>query len=113
MNVFGKILVAFVPTLITSLIADFVYILIINYLTLPLFTTPIILTSLFQLFLIQACIIGPLFSWITINSVVWISMKVKGFREAQQLGGLVIGPMMTSILRVWNLSHKQDWMIKF
>jgi len=92
--IFGKILVSFVPTILITLLTDAIYAIGINILQL-VFINNIVFIFPDVPFILMAIIHSPLICLITIEIMIIISLKVKGIREAQQIGGVFIIPIIT------------------
>jgi ABC-type Na+ efflux pump permease subunit len=87
----GKILVAFVPSMIVTLASFITYTAIVDYLGFGLFGRLILPTINWVLVIF---LLSPAVSVAGIALTVIVSARVKGFREAQQLSVLIIVPIM-------------------
>ena len=86
----GKVLVSFVPAVLLTYLSALLYCIIINLglgdLWLP------------NLGFIIIMLMVPIFAMFGIELTVFISVRVKGFREAQQISGVVILPVIAIIM---------------
>ncbi|MHA1696092.1 MAG: hypothetical protein ACTSWR_11700 [Candidatus Helarchaeota archaeon] len=90
----GKVLVSLIPTLLFSYLFIGVYIIGINILQLVNYGAIVFIFP--DLGFILGCLLHiPLLCIITIEIMVIISLKVKGIREAQQIGGVVVIPVIS------------------
>jgi len=85
----GKVLVSFVPTVILTYLSATIFCVLVN-LGLGTFKLP----NLNFIFILLA---APLFTLLAIELTVFVSVKVKGFREAQQLAGAVLVPVLAIV----------------
>jgi ABC-2 type transport system permease protein len=92
---FGKMLVAFVPSMIVTLVAFAVYTVLVDFLGLPLFGHFVLPTLNWILVIF---LLAPTIAVTSIAITVIVSSRVKGFREAQQLSVLVIVPIMALVV---------------
>jgi ABC-type Na+ efflux pump permease subunit len=92
----GKILVSFIPSMIITFSAFALYSLTVDLATFNLFQGAILLPN--ALWLVFIFIVSPTVSFAGIGLTVIVSQKVKGFREAQQLSGVLVIPIMAIIL---------------
>ncbi|MEM2637267.1 MAG: ABC transporter permease subunit [Candidatus Korarchaeota archaeon] len=88
---FGKILVSFIPSMITTLGSFLLYSILIDVVTFPIFNrlllpTPEWIAMIFGL--------APLMSIAAIGLTVSISARVRGFREAQQISVILLLPIL-------------------
>ena len=88
----GKILVAFIPSMLVSIGAFFVYTIIVDVLTYSLFEGQLWLPNM--LWLITMFGLAPVVALTSIGLTVLISARVKGFREAQQISAVLLIPVM-------------------
>ena len=93
----GKVLVSFIPTVVLTYLSAALYCIIIN-LGFGMFILP---NWEFTVMLLMI----PLFVLLGIELAVFISVRVKGFREAQQIAGVIIIPVLAIVvLSVFNIS---------
>lgn len=93
----GKVLVSFLPTVILTYLSATIYCTLVN-IAYGGFLLPNI-NFLFQMAMV------PLFTLLFIELTVFISVRVKGFREAQQLAGVLILPVLAiMMLSFFNIS---------
>ncbi|MFW9948855.1 MAG: ABC transporter permease subunit [Candidatus Thorarchaeota archaeon] len=85
----GKVLVSFVPAVLITYLSATLYCILIN-LIVQIFLLP----NLPFLFIM---ILVPVFALFSIELIVFVSVRVKGFREAQQLAILCIIPVIVII----------------
>jgi len=86
----GKVLVSFVPAVLITYLSAILYCILVN-LILQIFLLPD-LTFLFIMILV------PFFALLSIELIVFVSVRVKGFKEAQQLAVLCIIPVLAIIM---------------
>jgi len=91
----GKILVSFIPSMLVTILAFTVYSAVVDVAAFTLFGGRILLPILLWLVLIFC--VTPAVSLAGIGITVIVSVKVKGFREAQQLSALLVLPIMLLI----------------
>ncbi|MCX6648737.1 MAG: ABC transporter permease subunit [Candidatus Bathyarchaeota archaeon] len=87
----GKMLVAFVPSMIVTLVSFVVYTALVDFIGFPLFGRFVLPTINWILVIF---LLAPAVSVAGIAVTVIVSARVKGFREAQQLSVLIIVPIM-------------------
>lgn len=87
----GKCMGAFIPTMLTTVASFVVFILVVDFLTLPLFGHMILPNLLSAVVLL---VYAPLISLLSISWCVFISSKVTDIRAAMQLGALGVLPLM-------------------
>lgn len=86
----GKVLVSFVPAVLITYLSAALYCILVN-LIVQIFLLP----DLAFLFIM---ILVPLFALLGIELIVFVSVRVKGFREAQQIALICIIPVLAIIL---------------
>ncbi|MCX6656583.1 MAG: ABC transporter permease subunit [Candidatus Bathyarchaeota archaeon] len=91
----GKIMVAFVPSMIVTLLSFTVYTILVDLLSLETFNRFILPTINWVLIIF---LLAPTTAITGIALTVIVSARVKGFREAQQLSVLIIVPIMGLVL---------------
>lgn len=91
----GKILVSFIPSMLVTILAFTVYSVTVDVAALTLFGGRILLPNLLWFILIFC--VTPAVSLAGIGITVIVSVRVKGFREAQQLSALLVLPIMLLI----------------
>lgn len=91
----GKVLSAFIPAMIISLLCFLLYGIVVNTLAYPLFERLIFPTINWVILILWTIPSLALFA-IFINVI--ISARVKGFQEAYQMGSLVVLPVLALIL---------------
>jgi ABC-2 type transport system permease protein len=91
----GKMLVAFVPSMIVTLLSFVVYTALVDFLGFSLFGRFILPTVNWMLTIF---LLAPAVSVAGIAVTVLVSARVKGFREAQQLSVLIILPIMSLVV---------------
>lgn len=87
----GKILVSFIPAMLITFAAFGVYATIVDIITFGMFNGLLLLPNMN--FLIMVFGVAPTLALCSIGLTVIISAKVKGFKEAQQISGLLILPV--------------------
>ncbi len=92
--ILGKIAVSFVPAMVTTVIAFALYSAVVDALALPLFGR-LLLPNFSWLLLIFG--LAPTVSLAAIGLTIAISARVKGFREAQQISGLLLLPVLALV----------------
>jgi ABC-2 type transport system permease protein len=90
----GKILSAFIPSVIIAWICFIAYTLIVNILAYPTFQRIFFPNLLWIVLMIW---VVPAISFFGLGVTVLVSAKVRGFQEAQQLGGTVVLPILAII----------------
>lgn len=88
---FGKILASFIPTMASTALAFVAYAAITDYLDFPIFGH-LILPNLMWILIILG--LAPTFAIAATGLTVIISVRVSGTREAQQLSGLLVIPII-------------------
>ena len=88
----GKVLVSFIPTMIVSVSSFVVYSVIVDVASFSLFHGRVLLPNLSWLMLIFG--LSPTLALASIGLAVIVSTKVKGFKEAQQINGLLLIPIL-------------------
>jgi len=91
----GKIMVSFVPSMMITFGAFALYILTVDLLTFNMFSGVMLLPN--PLWLIFILAVAPAVAFAGIGLTVIVSQKVKGSREAQQLSGVLILPILAVI----------------
>ncbi len=86
----GKVLVSFVPSVLITYLSATLYCILVN-----LIVQMILLPDLAFLFIM---ILVPLFALLSIELIVFVSVRVKGFREAQQLAIMCVIPVLLILL---------------
>ncbi|MEM3396529.1 MAG: ABC transporter permease subunit [Thermoplasmata archaeon] len=87
----GKVLSAFLPSVTASYISFVLFSVTVDFLTYPIFGT-YIMPDFF--WIVSVGLLTPLISLLSIMSNVLISTKVNDVRAAQQLGSLVVVPVI-------------------
>ena len=87
----GKMMVAFVPSMIVTILSFVVYTGLVDFLGFPLFGRFVLPTLNWILVIF---LLAPAVAVAGIAVTVTVSARVKGFREAQQLSVLIIVPIM-------------------
>ncbi|MHA1232328.1 MAG: ABC transporter permease subunit [Candidatus Helarchaeota archaeon] len=106
----GKILVSLVPTLLITYAFTGIYILGV-YILQWIFYSSIVFSFPDLGFVFGILLHSALFCILTIEIMVVISLKVKGIREAQQIGGILVIPIMALMflpllgLNIYNFSY--------
>jgi len=91
----GKILVSFIPSMLVTLLAFGAYSAVVDITAFALFGGRILLPNLLWFALIFC--VTPAVALAGIGVTVVVSVRVKGFREAQQLSALLVLPVMLRI----------------
>ncbi len=86
----GKVLVSFIPTVVLTYISAIIFCTLVN-IAYGAFFLPN-LSFIFQMIAV------PLFALLGIELTVFISARSKGFREAQQVAGLIILPVLGIVI---------------
>ncbi|MDF2814441.1 MAG: hypothetical protein K0Q81_641 [Paenibacillus sp.] len=87
----GKIMAAFIPAFLCTIIAFVLYGIVVDSFTYSMFGRLIFPNSHWMLLLIW---VTPGITLFTILISVFISARSKGFQEAQQLGGIIVLPLV-------------------
>lgn len=85
----GKVLVSFVPTIALTYVSATIFCVLVN-IALGAFILP-------NLNFIYILLATPLFTLLAIETTVFVSVRVKGFREAQQLAGVILVPVLAIV----------------
>jgi len=88
----GKILVSFVPSMAVTISAFALYCVIVDVSSFSLFNGAILLPNLLWAALIF--LVTPLVALAGIGITVMVSLRVKGYREAQQLSAILVLPVL-------------------
>jgi ABC-type transport system involved in multi-copper enzyme maturation permease subunit len=88
----GKVLVSFIPSMLVTFLAFIIYSSVIDLSTFTLFNNTFLLPNLNWIVLILG--VTPAVALSGIGITVIVSLKVKGFREAQQLSALLVLPVL-------------------
>ncbi|MHA1130068.1 MAG: ABC transporter permease subunit [Candidatus Helarchaeota archaeon] len=90
----GKVLVSFIPAVVLTYISATIYCILVDIAVYNLLGYIILPDAafLFQMGLV------PLFALLGIELTVFVSVRVKGFREAQQISGLIIIPVLGIVI---------------
>ncbi len=91
----GKVLSAFVPSMLVTWLCTFLYGLVVDILAYPIYRRLIFPTTNWIVLIFWAV---PAVSLVAVFINVIISAKVKGFQEAYQLGGLLVLPVLGLIM---------------
>jgi len=91
----GKILVSFIPSMLVTFLAFVAYSAVVDITAFALFGGRTLLPNLLWFALIF--IVTPAVALAGIGVTVIVSVRVKGFREAQQLSALLVLPVMLLI----------------
>jgi ABC-2 type transport system permease protein len=92
----GKMLVSFVPAVITTVASFALYSAVTDYLTIGMFNGRLLLPNDLWLLLIFA--LAPALAFADIGLTVLISARVKGVKEAQQISALLLVPIIAAVL---------------
>lgn len=92
----GKILVAFVPAMLVTLISFGVFSILVNIVSYQTFGSTIPFPNL--TWMVAIFIFSPLLSLAGIGVTVVVSSIVRGYREAQQISGLLVLPVIALVL---------------
>ncbi len=88
----GKMLVSFIPSMIVTILSFLIYLSVVNVASLRVFDGRLLLPNLVWIMLIVG--LAPTLALASIGLTVMISARVKGFREAQQISGLLMIPIL-------------------
>ncbi len=88
----GKILVSFIPSMIVTIISFLIYSTMVNLISTNVFQGTYLLPNLVWLLMILG--LAPALAIAGIGLTVMISVRVKGFREAQQISALLVIPIL-------------------
>lgn len=91
----GKILVSLIPTIMVTVISFLIYSTIVDVFSFTLFNGRLLLPNLMWIMLIFG--LAPTLALASIGLTVMISAKVKGTREAQQISGILLIPLLILI----------------
>jgi ABC-2 type transport system permease protein len=88
----GKVLVAFIPAFLVTLVCFGVYTVVVDVLAAGMFNGLLLLPN--NMWLLMIFGLAPLVALTSIGLTVAISAKVKGFREAQQISVVLLAPIL-------------------
>jgi len=91
----GKILIAFVPSVLVTMGAFLLYTVVVDVLTYILFAGQVWLPNMMWLLVIFG--LTPTIALSSIGIAVIISARVKGFREAQQISAILVIPILALV----------------
>lgn len=91
----GKMLVSFIPSMIVTGISFLVYSTVFDLLSFSIFNGRLLLPNLDWILLIFG--LAPVVALASIGLTVMISVKVKGFREAQQISVILLIPILALV----------------
>jgi ABC-type Na+ efflux pump permease subunit len=89
--IFGKILASFVPAMIVSWFCFALYAAILNILGMPVFHRIYFPTLNWWVLMI---LVVPTISFLAIGIMVLVSAKVRGYQEANSMGGMIVLPII-------------------
>jgi ABC-2 type transport system permease protein len=92
----GKMLVSFIPAVITTAASFALYSAFVDYLTIGIFDGRLLLPN--QVWLLLIFGLAPALAFADIGLTVLISARVKGVREAQQVSALLLIPLIAAVL---------------
>ncbi len=87
----GKVLAAFVPSVVVSWLAFLAFIITVDATSFPLFGRLLLPTVPWVLLL---AFLAPAISFLGLGITVLISARVRGFQEAQQIAGVLVLPIL-------------------
>jgi ABC-2 type transport system permease protein len=87
----GKIMASFIPTIVTTFAAFAIFVVLMQLVSVPLLGVNLAFTPIL---LIGVFLVAPLVSILSIVANVFVSSKVNDVRAAQQLGSLVVLPLI-------------------
>jgi len=88
----GKTLVSFIPSMIVTVVSFLIYLTVVNMASFKVFDGKLLLPNLVWIMLVAG--LAPTLALVSIGLTVMISARVKGFREAQQINGLLMIPIL-------------------
>jgi ABC-2 type transport system permease protein len=88
----GKTLVSFIPSMIVTVVSFLIYLTVVNMASFKVFDGRLLLPNLVWIMLVVG--LAPTLALVSIGLTVMISARVKGFREAQQINGLLMIPIL-------------------
>jgi len=91
----GKTLVSFIPSMIVTVFSYLIYLTVINMASFKVFSGKLLLPNLTWIMLIVG--LAPTLALASIGLAVMISARVKGFREAQQINGILLIPILALV----------------
>jgi len=92
---FGKMLVSFVPSMLVTILSFAVYTILFDVLSFSIFNGMLLLPNLDWILMIFG--LAPTVALASIGLTVIISLKVKGFREAQQISVILLLPILALV----------------
>lgn len=91
----GKILVSFIPSMVITIVSFVLYSTVVDVLSVGIVGGRLLLPNISWILLVFG--LSPCVALAGIGLTVMISAKVKGFREAQQIGGSLVIPVIALI----------------
>ncbi|MEM2941136.1 MAG: ABC transporter permease subunit [Thermoproteota archaeon] len=88
----GKVLVSFIPSFTVTIISFTTYSILVDVLSFSIFNGRLLLPNLVWIMLIFC--LSPAMAFTSICLTVLVSARVKGFREAQQISGVLLLPII-------------------
>jgi ABC-2 type transport system permease protein len=88
----GKILVSFITSMIVTIISFIMYSIVVNTISFFIFNGKLLLPNLVWIMLVFG--VAPTLALASIGLTVLISVRVKGFKEAQQISVVLILPIL-------------------
>lgn len=91
----GKVMVSFIPSLAITIASFAVYSILVDALSLIVFNGRLLLPNLVWIMMVFC--LSPAMAFTSICLTVIVSARVKGFREAQQISGVLLIPILLLI----------------
>ncbi|MBO3832314.1 MAG: ABC transporter permease subunit, partial [Candidatus Brockarchaeota archaeon] len=91
----GKVMVSFIPSFMITIMSFTVYSILVDVLYFVMFNGRLLLPNLVWIMLIFC--LSPAMAFTSICLTVIVSAKAKGFREAQQISGVLLFPIIALI----------------
>jgi ABC-type transport system involved in multi-copper enzyme maturation permease subunit len=92
--IFGKIIASFVPSMIVSWACFALYAVILNVLGMPVFHRIYFPTLNWWVLML---LVVPTISFLSIGVMVLVSARVRGYQEANSMGGMVVLPIIALV----------------
>ena len=92
---FGKMLVSFIPSMLITVVSFMVYTIVFDVVAFSLFNGMLLLPNLDWILMIFG--LAPTLALTSIGLTVMISVRVKGFREAQQISVVLLIPILALV----------------
>ncbi len=97
----GKVMSSMVPTVLSTWLVGIFYVFLVNFLTYDALGFAYLPNTTF---IGMVVFLGPLMALATVNFMVWVSTRTTSTRDAQQLGSIIVLPLMAIMVSTIGLS---------